>query len=471
MSKKITFITSGGKNMIDTIRDKDELIENLSNLFESFKSYKQKERKTVETKIKNGLKQYKILPGDVQELINDPSRLNEAGIDKVYLLAEQTYEVLKKSNVNPESYFTKREIKEIKTTFEGYGIDKVDFPYEFKDVIRINDDDYITSIKASEIKFLFENALLQYNTETQREARQITKGDQIIEVPKIYEKSVKEMEELMEKGEIISSVITFNARLGSSDSDTEEELEYDENTKTLTVTKGTLLDVLDGFHRINAVVRALRKNPSIDTTFKLNILNFDKKRAREYFAQMNTISAPINKGHLNTMRESKHTTFIANYVQANSELRGKIYNGSNIPYTSPFLTTSNTLWNSIEDNFKVSNKKEAIEVAQYLTEFINTLFMYFPEEFLGNNIQEIRNRSLISANVIFYGYVLLCKRLYQEGISLSKLKDIISDIDFSRNNPMWINKKLINKEGQITAGNAKNIVYKIFKELNLEKYK
>lgn len=64
---------------------------------------------------------------------------------------------------------------------------------------------------------------------------------------------------------------------------------------TLTVTKGTLLDVLDGFHRINAIVRALRKDPFLEAIYKLNILHLGKYMAKNYFKQLNTTN-PVGKG-------------------------------------------------------------------------------------------------------------------------------------------------------------------------------
>jgi hypothetical protein len=216
------------------------------------------DRKLV-SHIKKGMKKIKILPGKVQSFFNNPHLLWEIDIEAIYFFTENVYLATEDPNIKPTKYFTNREIKEIKTSFSGDNTNRIVFPYTFNNVLKGTEDDYILYIKASEIKILFEYGLLQYNSETQREMRQ-SKGkdsDEIIETPKIIEKSINEMEALLNRGEMISTIITLNARLGSTDDESGEELLYIEDAMTLTVTKGPLLDVLDRFHRINAIVRAL----------------------------------------------------------------------------------------------------------------------------------------------------------------------------------------------------------------------
>jgi hypothetical protein len=444
------------------LKNREELPQLLSQVIEQIKHDKTK----VDIIKENLRTEYKILPGKIQKIItNSEEELRNVSDELLYLLTNEVYIVTGDMEIKPDSYYKEREIKEIKTNFEVTQPEKIEFPYTFTNVNRVDFDDYLTIIKASEIKHLFENGLLQYNFETQREARQHKDNDtgSIIETPKIVEKSVKEMEELFIKDEIISSVITFNARLGSSNEG--EELIFDNEKHALTVTKGTLLDVLDGFHRINAIVRALRKNPSVDKTFKLNILNFNKEKARQYFGQMNTTN-PVSKAKIEEYRKTREGSTVADYLKYNSLLKGLIASGDHISYKSDLLVTFNTLSEGIDDIYEIDNRADAIKVSRYLTEFFNKLFESFPDEFLGN-IAEVRENSLINTNAMFYGYILLSKRMKDDNVELDKLSDIIKSINFSRTNKIWQKFKVIDSTERIT-NRAKKHIYDYFTQIKIK---
>ncbi|MGG3920460.1 DNA sulfur modification protein DndB [Geobacillus thermodenitrificans] len=443
------------------MKNKEQLQETLVATIEVIRT----DKKRV-ARIKNGLKKYKILPGTVQLILNEPQEQLKQIDDKfLCLLTEQVYVASGNLELNPENYFSKREIKEVKSTFEGEVQKKVDFPYTFKPAIQIAPDMFITKIKASEIKLFMDNKLLQYNFETQREARiKVDKNDptNIIQEVKINKKHMEHIKESIVKGEALPSSLTFNARLGTGDEGF--ELVYDEDTMELTIQKGTLLDCLDGFHRVTAVVKALEENPETDMTFMLNVVNFDIPKAREYFAQMNTIE-PIGKGHLENIKKERQADFIVDQLKYNSELKGRISPSEHIPHTTSLLVSLKTLADAIDEVYGIEDRVEAIKTANYLKEFFNQLFYAFPDEFLGD-VAAIREKSLINANVMFYGYVLLSKRMKDENISLDKLPEIIKKIDFSRDNEVWKKYKVLDEDKNVTT-RAKRGIYKFFEELDL----
>lgn len=444
-------------------KDKDKLRQNLIEVFQQYRDNKQ-----IARDIKKGMKEYKVLPGQVQTYINNAEEeILNVEISKLFLLSKVAYEILERESIDPLHYFTDREAKEVLTNFEGYSSGNVSFPYKFEAVTKVYEDDYLTTIKASEITLLFENQLLQYNPETQREMRVKfdRETDQVIETPKIHENSVKEMEALYEKDELIPSMITFNARLHSGDEG--YELDYDEFNKTLTVKKGSLLDVLDGFHRINAIVRSYRRRPEIDKVFKLNILNYNKGKARRYFAQLNTTN-PVGIGHVKKMADKTSGVAIAEYLKDNSEFKnGGIFPSDSLPPSSNALVTMNTLIDAIDDVYKLDgNRAEEIKTSRYLAQFFNELFVSFPDEFLGD-VAEHRKNSLLPANSFFFGYLVLAKKMQDENIDLKNLYSIISKIDFSRKNKNWQKLDILDEEGRISK-RVKNKIQKYFSELDLK---
>ncbi|MGG3890276.1 DNA sulfur modification protein DndB [Metabacillus fastidiosus] len=414
-------------------------------------------------KVRDNLKEYKIVPGKVQAYFNNPSiEIPLLENDNLYLLTQQVYEVTNNENINPEKYFTEAEIKHLKTTYEPPSDDKIEFPYTFKGIaIEIREGQYLLRTDTVELKKIF--AVLWYNSETQREGRQVKKNDdEIITIAKTHEKSVNEMETLFEKGEMESTTITLNARLGTSDIG--EELIYDEENMKLTVTKGTFLDILDGFHRMSAIIRAMRKDPELNEPFELRVLNREAVLGKRFFKQINTFN-PISKKHLRQMGD-RQSNFITDQLKGRSELKGKIApTGDRILKGSNLVVTLSTLSDAIDEIFKVNDRPTAVKVTNFLIEFFDVLLNSYPDEFFGD-VSEYREISLINSNIMFYGYIQLAKRMWDKKINTSNLPFILSKIDFSRDNEIWKKNKVLSSNLDITT-NAKKGIIRIFKNIEL----
>jgi hypothetical protein len=448
--------------MTTKLKDRSELVTNMINTLESLKHDKEKV-----AYIKQHLAEYKVLPGRVTRIINkSENELPDVDENLLYLLSKVVFELEKDVKIDPEFYYTPREQKEIRTNYEGEVREKIEFPYTFKNVSKVAEDNYIFPSDLQTVKELYENKLLEYNFETQREARQKTdkKTGDIIQVAKIVENSVNNIKSLIEKNQFDISMLTFNARLGSSDEF--EELIYDEDNRTLTVTKGTLLDVLDGFHRVNGIVRALRDNPSINTPIIFNVVNYDKKRAQEKFVQINTTN-PISNSHKKKMAEARQSDFVARLLQSTSELNGKVSGSDLIARTSNLLVTFGVLSDAIDEFYDIEDKPQAMEIAEYLKKFIDNLFFSFPDIFL-RDVAKVREDSLANSNVMFYGYILLSKRMLDAGIDIDKTKDILSKIDFSRSNKLWIKNNVVDGDNLRVVNRAKKGIVKIFEEIELK---
>ncbi|MBD1379125.1 DNA sulfur modification protein DndB [Metabacillus arenae] len=441
-------------------RELDNLRKNIIDVVESIKH-----DKNVLNKLKRGLKEYNILPGRVQQIVNEiNTQAYDLDVSELYLFANELYKSTGKSAADPSSYYPSRMSKEIKTNFEADLPDRVEFPYTFENVIKGEDDDYMAYVKASEIKKLFENGLLQYNKEVQRETRKLnTKHiEDIIHVPKVVEKSVEAMINLHKTGEWASTVITLNARLDSSDE--YEELIYDEENKTLTVTKGTLLDILDGFHRINAIARVFRDPSSSDKFFKVNILNFNIGKAKQQFAQINTIN-PVSKSRVEEIAQSKWSSNVVERLKYNSELKGRI-SDQTIGRNSGLLVSFLTLSNAIDDCFEIKDKADAAKLSKYLIEFFNELVLNFPDEFLGD-VAAVRKKSLINNNLMFEGYVMLAKKMKDESIPVNKLSEILNKIDFNKENPLWRDINILDETLHV-KGKTKKHIYNFFEKLTIK---
>ncbi|MGX9951649.1 hypothetical protein ACS9SB_0016670 [Bacillus subtilis] len=180
--------------MVQDLLTTDKLLKLKNKIEEVASDIKHDSRKVKELKAIMGA-QYKTLPGYVQEILNNNDnniqRLNEK---EVYIFSKELHKLTGVAALDPLSYFPPRLAKELEGGRIFAGEEVLTLPYTFKNVIKINEDNYVTSITAKELSELYNSSILQYNYNTQREGRFI-KGS-LIPVPKTNPKSVEEIKEL-----------------------------------------------------------------------------------------------------------------------------------------------------------------------------------------------------------------------------------------------------------------------------------
>ncbi|WP_342412611.1 DNA sulfur modification protein DndB [Bacillus sp. FSL K6-1560] len=400
----------------------------------------------------------KITPGTTQKLIYDIENPEvEISKEYMYFLAKSLYSVLESERFNPRNYFTETDMREIETLWEGSVEEDIKFPYTFKQVVKYSDDNYFFPITAKELFMLFENKLLHYNPNAQRtnKTKKLEGSDIEIPVPQLNKQSVEEIKELFLDGKLIKSVFTFNARVGSASGG--EELKYDDDTMSLTVTEDTILDVLDGYHRLIGITMAIRQHPELDhlfeETFKVDIYNYTQKRAREHFGQQNTIN-PVKKSKVAEMSQNVYSNKIVKFIQDNSIIGDYIKtNGDWINQNQNLLITFSDFKKAIERSYSkkdFSTQADILKTARYLTSFFDALATQYVDEFLGDIAKE-RKRSFVNNYLFFNGYVGLAKKLQLDGVSLdeleSKITDVLGSIDFSKKNKLWDELGVVDKNG------------------------
>src|SRR5699024_7586905 len=162
-----------------------------------------------------------------------------------------------------KNFITDGEVKESKQfDYEAFTKqNEISLPYNFSPVIPVNNV-YSTKMSVREITEFINSGIINYNFDIQREAKLEVRTDKIIKKPSLNQKNIDEMESHLINDTLKESTLYFNAApLTAQEGD---ELVYDPNSYTLTLTKGTRLDVIDGFHRVLACQKAYRENPTID---------------------------------------------------------------------------------------------------------------------------------------------------------------------------------------------------------------
>lgn len=421
-----------------------------------------KDDKKVVDQIKKRLLKYNITEGTTQRLFIYPEEIKNIDLRFLCLFAEEMYNVTKKEIINPKNHFTDTEIKSSKAYDGTLEVESpLKLPLTLKNVLMINNEDYITKMDIKFIKKLMDSKLLRYNFETQREAKFVKRKDTIEKVININKKSVNEICNELLKGNLFTTTITFNCLAGTSDSG--DELIYDAKSMELIITEGTQIDIIDGYHRVLGALKALEINPELDFEFQVAIKNYNIRTAQQYIAQIATVNE-INKTHIESLKASRRSDDVVRQLQRESDL-GELISTSHIFKASNKIVSYKILADTIEEEFDMKTKRDAMEVAEYLIEFFDYLLGSYPDAFI-TDYNSVNKKSLINANPMFAGYIVLAKRMKDEGIKISKLTKILDQIDFSRDNKQWEKLNIVSN-GVLTRDALKNIK-KYFKDMKLE---
>ena len=173
--------------------------------------------------------------------------------------------------------------------------DKKVLPYKFNNVLQINNSQWVCSLHIKDVIDLYLSQLIHYNTETQRQQTVVkTSAGSIKTKITVNQKSVKEIEKLLEKGLFISNFITINVN-----EDSGNEFIYDGEDGSFILKKGHF-DIIDGFHRMLAMSQAYSKNNNINYVTGIHIVAFPTDKARRYIIQEDKKNK-INKQYIKTL--------------------------------------------------------------------------------------------------------------------------------------------------------------------------
>lgn len=401
------------------IKDREKLEIVLYGVFDQYS-----EITNVTNKVKEYFKSKNILPGDIVKIISKNNPLEMQKEYMLYFITEAFYRATEyESNLNPERWFTEREIQEYKNYKESNNKSQEKFPLVIKDIKRIADDFYRFDTSITTIKEWAERRLFSYNFDTQRNP-DLKDG---ILVPSIDKTSVGEISDRIEQGRFYSNHLTFNL-LNTGD----EKFEYDSENRTLTIHDGEI-NIIDGFHRVLGILKATSFNENAEYITGINITNFDVNKARDFIVQENKRNE-INKVQLKSWDKERFESVVIEKINtdANSELKGLISSDEKVVNSKKAMVYFEHLERSIKNNFKITNSREARIVSKVLIEGFN--------EIIGLKYEEFKEKDEVWFNTqTFIGYISLIAGLYntkQESLVDNwdnLIKSIISSCEHEEN--------------------------------------
>ncbi|MFO1442908.1 hypothetical protein KDN24_06720 [Bacillus sp. Bva_UNVM-123] len=429
------------------IGERKELEENLINAMQS--SQLKTKKKTVND-IKNEFRKYKII--NTQEWINDPEthvpKLDTRGL---FLLTEQVFLKTGIMNINPENYFTDQEMKKSRQYIGTYDLDdQIDFPLTLENFTRLTHNRYAGTISANLLAKLSASMKLHYNFNIQRESVKRKVRGEVITEAKLVMQNVIEIKDHLKNGTLEPTQIVLNAAIGTADYG-ENEIIYDSETRRLTITRGTILDIVDGYHRAKGTEMAYHEQGELDFTFTLLILNDTDEGARRYQGQL-AQATPIAKERAEELLGSRQADAVMQEFLPKSDLRDRVSDSRHVRKIDNELVAYKLLAETIESQFKHFQLDKMInvyKVAKFLTKTFNYLLGAFEDEFT-NKYHEFREKSLINNQNMFIGYIVLARRLMEKNADPSEILEIVENIDFSKQNKLWQEIGVIEVDGKFS---------------------
>ena len=317
--------------------------------------------------------------------------------------------------------FTDKEIQKYsKSKFEN--VTETIYPISFK-VLKISDDQWLSTISSKKLFELYKNQIINYNKNTQRPLKEVTKhGVKTYKINK-NKQSVNAIKEDLKKGLFIPNCLTFNINMDNPSN----EYYVDEENKELVLENGQF-DLIDGFHRYSAITELLLENPDIEFNFGIWIMNFDENKSCRFIAQEDKRNK-INKTYTKSLDALNGDNFSSRIIQVlnennNRPFKGKLtrYNDSNINYDDVVIT--------INDNFKCSTRMEANRLSENIIKSF---------EILEDDNIAITNLNSNEIIVSLVGISLLLSNEIEDKTFVSKVKTYINS-----NNTLNTNRKIIN---------------------------
>lgn len=430
-------------------------IKSLIQLFASTLNKKEVELVVEHLNGKHGIKKTSIY-----SLFNNSNNVGKLTLEELALFGQQL--VIKlgiDQNEWMSDWFTERERKE----FESYqfvdvqSMDEIDFPIMRHNVVDLGDGYYLTSFTKQELGRLYKYGKLNYNPNVQRGMKKVLRYGLVSEEPIVIQKKVSEIRNLTLKNKLRPSTVILNAKQFSSEEDS--ELVFDKDKNTLTITEGTILDIVDGMHRTLGTYSAYIRDKEIQGSFPIIISNKSDEEIKRYQLDLNK-HTPLTKGRANELKEDNYASEVINVLKSKGELKDRITTSTDTKHAlkgNEFIPY-NTLYTAISNVFKINSRLEARKIADEINEYLVYLFGIFGKH------ENDEYKVIFDADV-FEGHLALMKKINDKEMKYDELENVIDINEFHIENDRWNEYKLLNKNiGKLSKKDRSSIV-KYFESL------
>ncbi len=380
----------------------------------------------------------KIGYSDYLRIVNGRLEVSQLSDAELYWLASAVIRVNKRL-LKLSDYFEDNEILNAKA-YEPESVADAKFPLVFENCFKLAENQYCFPLSVGDIKALKDARLLQIIPELQRNSKKDKYGDLKTKVDK---RTASEIAQLIDGGNFFYNAVRFNLM---EDEDSEAPV-FDEDSHTLTISKGTII-VPDGNHRTISCELATKH---LDDSFVVLFTYLSAQTTRTLLNQEWT-QVPIPKQHKEAMKPTVSNKILDSILRSPDIDELYVENivrvGEDIKSGDGFILYIE-LSKAIEDNYDTQNltmKAEQDELRDWLIQFLNQLAYIMKDSF--SNYRKYKKISWEVSVLSWKYYIMLSKVL--RGVANWKeiLRNTLKNMNFQDENvrPMFAeyNRRKIN---------------------------
>lgn len=361
--------------------------------------YRKRQINKLQEKAIKELKQY-IPINKIIGILNNRIPLQQLSEQELFYVSYFMYDITNNEDINIKKWFTDSEIGlwiNSKIAISNRNIVEIDnVMFNGSEL----NPEYLCYIPYRKLAVMMEQGQIEYDTSLQRSPKIITKLGKIIEVPTVNQNSVMEIKEKMLNGEFFSNQITFNML--------NEGIvfwNYYNGKLSIDTTKGRLL-IIDGYHRLSALLKAYRENENIDGVLHLNIKTLDADGCKNFIWQ----ESLANKHDEDTIDRFNINSKVTMFINKINSYRNKEYN----PFNREIETAITKGGCIKEDVFRlILIESKFIDIINdndtnitELTDYVCRLFSCV--------INSLNNKTLMSNYCFILGMMFIAKQLFYE---------------------------------------------------------
>lgn len=411
---------------------------------------------------------HKVDIAKVQDVLYLQNRYVNIKDSELYWLINALKALKEKYNIDDESInlkitdgiFTEREIYEFDNIY--IKVDK-----EENNVVEINGVTEVErgkiylapKISIRKLKKMFDDNFVVYNFDTQRDPQ--IKDIKIAKVflPTLNKNQVKEIKKAIKNNKFVPNTITINVLENGKE---RYDFEVDKSTGDLDIGKflfqkgnGSTMDIIDGYHRCNAIFELIEEDKEFDMYMHLKITVFTIEEAQNYIRQ-ESLGMRITEVTQNRFKDDAYNETLKQINTLGGTERNVLFGklNNNVVDFSKNICSYDVFRESIEDWFTVKKVFEIKNTARYLVDFYNELFYL-----LKLDSEDVSKNNILLQNNMFILYNYIAYKIMNSKEWKVLLEKYISNIDFNDEN-LWNNLKITSKRSD------KKIRKEIYKYVN-----
>nr|WP_082970875.1 DNA sulfur modification protein DndB [Mycobacterium sp. E3298] len=403
--------------------------------------------------------EHNVPRGTFVELVANTEKVQQLSDEEIAFYTVALHKVTENVKIDPSIFFTQKQVKAA-AKYKYEDEKAIEYPYTLRHVTEFpTGRDYITYISFQEIAALWNAGVITYNFQTQRlsKKRLSKRTGQIVEKEDVQQKSVKAITKLMVEGKYKPDALLLNILVDGNDKITFEDGQ-------LTIFEGTTINLIDGMHRLTAILNVLEEEPNIEGYIGVQIKHYPLEEAQFLLGQINTVN-PFDKTLVKHYKAETIGAQIAKDLMNIHEFKNRISIKTALDKKLNLLTNFAILSDTIESVFEPQNAKDRYDILDALKKFFGYFMANYEDQF-GKEKSKLIETSWFVHHNMFVGFIALAGKLYKKygkDFPVDDIVKVIDSINFEKKEGTQLNN-LMAGQGKVNSNKVKGEIRKLFEE-------